>query len=162
MLFLLDANVLIRAHEDYYPIDRIPPFWSWLTDQAQAGHAKMPFEIYDEIAKAHGTLKDWIADRKVKDSLVLDEEVDEASLNRVFDEAYAPDLTDDEMEQAGRDPFLIAYALMGKQRTVVTKEVSKPSRTRGNRKIPDACDLMGIPWMTDFEFYRQRGFRIDE
>ena len=31
-LYLLDANVLIRAHEDYYPVDRIPPFWTWLID----------------------------------------------------------------------------------------------------------------------------------
>lgn len=30
MLYLLDANVLIRAHSDYYPIDRIPQFWEWL------------------------------------------------------------------------------------------------------------------------------------
>ena len=162
MLFLLDANVLIRAHEDYYPIDRIPPFWSWLADQAQAGHTKMPFEIYDEIARAHGMLKDWITDQKIKDSLVLDEEVDETLFNRVLDEAYAPDLTDDEMEQAGRDPFLVTYALMGEQRTVVTKEVSKPSRIRGNRKVPDVCNTMDIKWMTDFEFYRQLGFRIKE
>ncbi len=26
-LYLVDANVLIRAHEDYYPLDRIPQFW---------------------------------------------------------------------------------------------------------------------------------------
>lgn len=161
-MYLLDANVLIRAHEDYYPIDRIPPFWSWLADQAKVGYAKMPFEIYDEIARASGALKDWITNQTIKDSLVLDEEVDETLFNRVLDEAYAPDLTDDEMEQAGRDPFLVTYALMGERRTVVTKEVSKPSRTRGNTKVPDACSIMGISWMTDFEFYRQLGFRIEE
>lgn len=29
-VYLIDANVLIRAHGDYYPIDRIKPFWDWL------------------------------------------------------------------------------------------------------------------------------------
>ena len=29
-LYLMDANVLIRAHADYYPLDRLPQFWAWL------------------------------------------------------------------------------------------------------------------------------------
>jgi hypothetical protein len=33
-LYLLDANVLIPAHEDYYTIDRIPHFWEWLLEMA--------------------------------------------------------------------------------------------------------------------------------
>ena len=44
MLYLLDANVLIQAHEEYYPLDRIPQFWVWLVEEAVAGYAKMPFE----------------------------------------------------------------------------------------------------------------------
>lgn len=121
----------------------------------------MPFEIYDEIARARGLLRDWVVKPEIKDCLILNEEVDKALFNQVLNRAYASDLTDDEMEQVGRDPFLIAYALMKEKLSIVTKEVSKPSRERGNRKIPDACDIMGISWMTDFEFYRQRKFRID-
>jgi hypothetical protein len=30
LLFLLDANVLINANRDYYPIDRVPELWEWL------------------------------------------------------------------------------------------------------------------------------------
>ena len=160
MLYLLDANVLIRAHEDYYPLDRIPQFWDWLIEEATASHIKMPFEIHDEIANAKGPLKDWITTTKVENALILDEEVDQVLFNKVLDTAYAPDLTDDELEEAGRDPFLITYGLMGQDRTIVTKEISKPSKIRGRRKIPDACNIMGIPWVTDFRFYRERNFRI--
>ncbi|MCY4508918.1 MAG: DUF4411 family protein [Acidobacteria bacterium] len=32
MLYLLDANVLIDAHRDYYPLGRVPEFWDWLID----------------------------------------------------------------------------------------------------------------------------------
>ena len=160
MLYLLDANVLIRAHEDYYPIDRVPPFWDWLAAQAVAGKAKMPFEIYDEIANSTGLLNEWITDANVKDALLLEEEVDIIIFNHVLDTAYASDLSDDEMEEAGRDPFLIAYALMGGDRAVVTKETSKPSKLRGRRKIPDACDIVGVAWITDFRFYKELDFRI--
>lgn len=58
MVYLLDANVLIRAHEDYYPIDRIPQFWAWLASLGGAGTAKIPFEIYGEIAISTGPLHD--------------------------------------------------------------------------------------------------------
>ena len=160
MLYLLDANVLIRAHEDYYPIDRVPQFWDWLLQQAQGGHAKMPFEIFDEIASVNGPLRDWIVVEEVRTALILGEEVDPAVFNRVLDTVYAPDLTDAEMEEAGRDPFLVAYGLMGRDRVVVTKEVSKTSKQRGRRKVPDACNDMGVPWMTDFRFYKERDFRI--
>ena len=160
MLYLLDANVQIRAHEDYYPLDRIPQFWDWLVAEAEAGSAKMPFEIHDEIANATGPLKDWITTANVRNALVLAEEVDQEIFNLVLDTAYAPNLTDDELDEAGRDPFLIAYGLMDSDRAIVTKETSKPGKRRGGRKVPDACDIMGLLWMTDFRFYRERHFQI--
>ena len=160
MLYLFDANVLIRAHEDYYPLDRIPQFWEWLFAEAAEGNVKMPLEIYKEITISGGPLTDWISRADVKSVLVLDEEVDPQILRRVFDEAYAPDLTEYEMDEAGRDPLLIAYGLMGSNRVIVTKEISKPSKIRGRRKVPDACYIMKIHWMTDFQFFRERKFSI--
>ena len=160
-LYLLDANVLIRAHEDYYPIDRLRPFWDWLIGEAQAGSTKIPFEIYNEIKPPEeSSLRGWIKDKKVASALTLDEEVDGKILNRVLRQGYAPELTDDELVQIGRDPFLVAYALMQPGRAVVTKEVSRPGKERANRKLPDVCETMGVPWMDDFQFYRERNFRI--
>jgi len=54
--------------------------------------------------------------------------VDIPLVSKVTDEGYAPDLTDDEVEKIGRDPFLIAYALAAVgERCIVTTEVSKPA-----------------------------------
>ena len=161
MLYLLDANVLIRAYHDYYPLDRLPGFWEWVCGQAEAGAIKMPFEIHREVAIGNDPLAKWIRQSDVETALRLDEEVDQDTLRRVLDTGYGPNLTEDEIEGAGGDPFLVAYALMGDgQRTVVTKEVSKPSRWRGSAKLPDACQRLGVPWITDFELYRQLNFRL--
>lgn len=160
MLYLLDANVLIRANKDYYPLDRIPQFWDWLISEAEAGRIKMPFEIHKEISDGNDTLKDWVTTRSIKDVLVLEEKVNKKKLNQVIDEAYAPDLNDNELEQIGYDPFLIAYGMAGFDRVVVTKEVSRPGKKRGKRKVPNACDIMEVPWMTDFKLYEERNFRI--
>ena len=81
----------------------------------------MPFEIYDEIA-------DWIKQQHVRAVLVLDEKVDAGALNHVFATAYAADLADTEVDEAGRDPFLIAYGCVNSDHVIVTKEVSKPTK----------------------------------
>jgi hypothetical protein len=154
----LDANVLIRAHEDYYPIDRVPQFWQWLDTTAGSGAVKVPFEIYNEIAISTGPLANWISATSVKSSLILDEQVDRGLVQTVLDK-YAPDLSDSELEEIGQDPFLIAYALVDNQaRVVVTKEVSRPSKVRANRKIPDVCKDLNIKSITDFEFFKTLDF----
>ena len=159
MLYLLDANVLIRAHEDYYPIDRVPQFWTWLLVMADAGFVKMPFEIHAEIATSTGPLKDWLTDPSNSKKLKLDAQIDPSDVNKVVEIGYAPDLNDGEMEKIGRDPFLVGYALpYGGGVTVVTKEVSAPSKLRANRKVPDVCKVMGVRCIDDFEFYRELNF----
>jgi hypothetical protein len=68
-------------------------------------------------------------------------------------------LTDTEAEQLGRDPFLIAYALAdAANRTVVTSEVSKPTLTRQNRRVPDVCKTMGAKQCDPFAFNRALKF----
>jgi hypothetical protein len=86
LLYLLDANVLISAHEDYYGIDQVPQFWDWLLKVAKAGQVKMPFEIHQEIAISEGPLSSWITVAATKKILVLDEEVDQDLVERVLND----------------------------------------------------------------------------
>ena len=160
MLHLFDANVLITASNTYYPIDQIPEFWDWIDHQATNGRIKLPVEILDEVLtgrKREDPLLAWMTDRK--DALRLKETADPTIVNKVVTEGYAPDLTDDELEEIGRDPFLIAYALAGpNDRCVVTVEVSAPGKQRQNRRVPDVCNTFGIPCRNPFQAYRSLGF----
>jgi Domain of unknown function (DUF4411) len=159
-IHLLDANVLIRAHEDYYPMDRIPRFWAWLLEMAEASAIKMPIQIYNEVAPSRGMLAEWLRRPHVKEALVLAEPTDLARVQRVLVHGYAPDLTDIEIEEIGQDPFLIAAALGGADRIVVTRESSKPSAQRANRRIPDVCASFGLVTITDFALFRKLNFSI--
>lgn len=160
MLYLLDANVLITAHNSYYPIDRVPEFWGWLAHVCSQEHAKVPVELYEEITDGNDALADWARDENNQSALLLEEVVDGNLLSRVVEQGYAPDLTDDELEKVGRDPFLVAYALLiTGQRCVVTTEVSKPRRTRANRHIPDVCATLGVPCIDSFQLLRVLDFR---
>lgn len=164
MLYLPDANVLITAHNFYYPIDRVPEYWEWLSYMGSQGHVKMPFEIFEEVKDGPDDQeKDlffaWLQEDANKKSLLLDEKVDPGLVQKVIAEGYAPDLTDDEVDQIGRDPFLIAYCLAAKDRCVVTVETSAPKKQRHKRKVPDVCRGMGANCCNPFEFNRILGFR---
>lgn len=159
MLYLLDANVLITANNSYYSIDRVPEFWDWLIHIGTQESAKLPVEIFEEINDGKDSLSVWIKDAEKKDALLFTEEVDAAIVATVLNEGYANDLSDDEVEQLRRDPFLIAYALVAPdERCVVTTEVSKPTRKRANRHIPDVCSTMGVKCIDSFAFFRVLDF----
>jgi len=166
-MYLLDANVLITANDTYYPLDAVPEFWAWLLHQCSAGRVKMPIETFEEV-KDGGTNSErdplfaWVQNPNHKQAIVLDEEVELLLVQRVIAEGYADDLTDDEVDQIGRDPFLIAYALASSaDRIVVTTEVSKPRKQRQNRRIPDVCDGFGIRSVDTFAMLRALNFRTD-
>ncbi len=165
MLYLLDANVLITAHNHYYPIDAVPEYWGWLVHVGSLGLVKMPYEIFDEVKDGPDGQTDllfaWLRQPATKDALLLPDAVDPVLVQKVIAEGYAPDLTDDQLEQVGRDPFLIAHALSAKDRWVVTAETSEPKKQRQNRKVPDVCKTMGAPSCNPFEFNRKLGFRTN-
>jgi hypothetical protein len=86
------------------------------------------------------------------DVLVLDEDADVALVQTVINTGYANDLTDEEIEIIGRDPFLISYAMQDRaNRCIVTTEVSKPKRLRANRHLPDVCEDLNVAHMDGFQ-----------
>ncbi len=141
-------------------MDRVPPFWSWLLQRAEAGVIKMPREIYGEVAGATGGLATWMGRPDVRRALTLDEVTDSVHVRQVIAQGYAADLDDVELREVGQDPFLIAAALGGVDRVVVTREVSKRSRTRQNRHIPDVCADFNVRCINDFELWRVLDFRV--
>ena len=164
MLYLLDASVLITANNSYYAIDQVPEYWEWLTYMGSQGRVKMPFEIFEEVKEGpkddeKDLLFAWLQQEANKKALLLDEKVDLDLVQKVIAEGYGPDLSDDEIEQVGRDPFLIAYGLVAVERSVVTVETSAPKKQRQNRKVPDVCKGMGANCCNPFEFNRALGFR---
>lgn len=159
MLYLLDANVLITANNQYYPLARIPEFWEWLVHIASDGQLKVPLEVIEEIKAGNDDLAEWLSDDGRLDALILGEEADVALVQRVIAKGYASDLTDTETPRLGNDPFLIAYALSDiANRCVVTTEVSKPSKQRANRHLPDVCRDFGVVCMNTFELVRALNF----
>ena len=60
MLYLLDANALITAHNTWYGHKRVPEFWRWLIHHGEAGTIKLPQEIYGEVEAGKDALAAWM------------------------------------------------------------------------------------------------------
>ncbi len=93
LLYLIDANVLIDAARDYYPLDQVPEFWEWLVEMGRSKRVKIPHEIYDDVCTGDGDPPTWLRDPEVKKALLLEEEADTELVQKVTNEGYAPDLT---------------------------------------------------------------------
>ena len=162
MIYLLDADTLIRADSTFYPLKRFPVFWHWLRFNGNAGNVKVPLEQYEEVIAGKGELVDWLKEEENREALLFTEEVDPDLVAKVTAEGYAPDLDEAEQETVGRDPFLIAYAVVAAaERCVVSFEISAPSKKRANRKVPDVCANFGVKCVTLFELIKILDFSTD-
>ncbi len=86
ILHLLDANVLIDANRDYYPIDRVPEFWTWLAAKGEQGSVKVPQDVYEKLTPADDELSKWL--KTNRDPLLWREVVDPKLIERVINEGY--------------------------------------------------------------------------
>lgn len=104
-LYLLDANTLIDAKRDYYPINRIPEFWEWLVHQGQQGKIKIPIEVYEEFSDTKDKdgemdeLADWAAQPGVKNALLFAEQAEPDLVARITYGGYIANPTDDEIKK---------------------------------------------------------------
>ncbi|TPG56205.1 DUF4411 family protein [Sphingomonas glacialis] len=157
MLYLLDANALITAHNTWYGHRRVPEFWRWLIHHGHGGMVKMPAEIYAEVEGGTDELAAWMHDAVTKKALLLNEPSDPAAVQAVL-ELYGHPLNEADLITIGQDPFLIAAARGHVDRCVVTAEVSKPTRTGARRHVPDVCGDCGVNWMHPVTFIADLNF----
>lgn len=165
MLYLLDANTLIDAKRDYYPIDRVPEFWEWIVYHGSQENIKIPIEMYEEFSDTKDKdgnkdeLATWAEQPKVKEALLFAEEAEQDLVARITYGGYVANPTDDELVKIGRDPFLLSYALRDiEHRCIVTTEAPKPSRQGANRHIPDVCRAFDIKCINSFQLIKQLDF----
>jgi hypothetical protein len=148
MLYLIDASSLITAHNTYLALHRVPEFWDWLLHHGGNGALKMPKVIYEEVEDGNDDLAEWMGDHGTKDALLLDEAAAPAHVGAAM-ACYGPNLTEADLITIGKDPFLVAAALVDtRERRVVTAEVSRPGRTGPRRHLPNVCNDCGVNSMT--------------
>jgi hypothetical protein len=153
-MFFLDTNVLVTAKRDYYPFDRVPEYWDWMLHHAEQGNVKVPPQIFDELRGHDDDLNGWLRDNR--DALLFEVDDLDSRVSEVL-ACYCEDITEAELEKLGADPCLIAAGLhIGCD--IVSKEGTKPTAQRANKKVPDICRTMGIRCINDHALIRELDF----
>jgi len=156
--YCLDANVLIKAWNEYYSPEFCPDYWKILNDLGENEIIFIPETVSDEIIRTDDDLSSWLKRsnvpvRKISEPVTL-------SLKRIY--AFDPlhkHLVDNIKQRSIADPWVIAHA-MYENATVVTKENKETALNTKRIKIPNVCDNMGVRWINDFEFIQEIGIKF--
>jgi hypothetical protein len=158
VIHLLDASVLITAHNTYYGLARVPEYWEWLKHHGTAGSIKLHPENYAEVADGNDALAAWMKEAETKEALLLKDDLGDQHIQTVL-ARYGNPLSEADILTIGKDPFLIAAALASPaDRCVVTAEVSRPGRVGANRHIPDVCHDCRVRCMTPIDLLNALNF----
>ena len=159
MVYLLDADTLIQAKDEYYAFDLCPGFWTWLDQQNAAARIYSVQAVKDELARGNDELAKWAVDRDTRFFLPVDERTSGA-MAAVSGWVQAGDFRDDAKRVflTGADPWLIAHALAHGHK-VVTHEVHVDGQ-KNKVKIPTVCRALNVPCMRTLEMLRTEGVRF--
>ena len=151
--YCLDANVLIRAWEDYYAPKFCIDYWKVLDELGAEGRIFLPEKVYEEITRTDDDLTNWLKKSKIPE-YKIDGHVIEC-LKKIYakDPAHK-NLVDNIKGRSLADPWVIAHAL-NQSAIVVTKEGKVNSVNSTKVKIPNVCDNMGVRWINDFQFVEE-------
>jgi hypothetical protein len=154
-LYLLDANIFITAKNLHYGFDFVPAFWEWIDQGHVAGILRSTDKVRQELVVGADELSDWAGKRS---ALFLAPDASTLpSLRAVTLWASSGDFTPAAISEflSVADFELVAYA-HAHTHTVVTHERPNPLSKR-RILIPDACNALGVPWISPFEMLRQTG-----
>jgi len=162
-MYILDANVFISAHRQYYSFDFAPSFWEALEKSAGQSALCSIDRIHEELtcSSEPDDLHEWSG----------------GSFREYFEKTDGTDIiqTYAELQQwanssthflieaksefaSNADAWLIAYA-KARGGTLVTHEAY--NRDKKNRiLIPVVCEEFNVPYINTFDMLRQLGIKF--
>ena len=159
-VYCIDASSLMNLGR-HFPSDVFPTLWEKINSLVRSGRLISPKEVLKEIEQGDDELVRWAKQHKVMFKKPASEEL--TAVREIL--AEFPSLVDSSKQTAEADPFVIALAKIGNERSkslfpghkyvVVTEE----SRIRPNR-IPQVCDRYGIESMKLLEFFRSEKWKF--
>ena len=167
--FVLDANVFIGAHRNYYPFDLCPGFWDCLIQHFRGGSLLSIDKVRDElldISKREDEESDalyyWTKDSprdlfsSSSEQAVVDAYKDVIAW--VHDRPQFSRGAKDEFARKA-DGWLVAYTQV-LDVTLVTQEVWNPE-VKKRVPIPNVCERFKVDYTNTFEMLRQLGVRFE-
>lgn len=159
--YIVDANTFIQASRGYYAFDFAQHFWNNLVVYGSQSKILSLDKVLAEINQGDDQLKKWAN----RDFLPYFENSQTSAVVQHYStlvnwadehQVYIQTAKDEFMEDDNADAWIISYA-MAHDCTVVTDEIPDPA-SKKRIKIPDVCNMFGIPYCDLFAMLRSLGF----
>lgn len=160
--YILDANVLITASKNMYPIDIFPSFWNTLLDKATNKEFCLTEEVVEELNRGNDQLKDWLNNNidcfeilKSNNQKLIDEY--SLIIQSVVDNDNYYQSAKDEFASIA-DSWLIAHAKNNNYIIVTQEKLNINSKKR--IMIPNVCNEFNIEYIDIVQFMRECQFHF--
>ena len=157
-VYWIDAVVLIQASNAYYPFERVPNFWTFISQQLEAGVIKAPRIVWQEITAGNDALAQWASQRREKGLCVAASKEVQSHMGAISAhvvEKYKPHQANEFL--IGGDAWVIAHALESRG-TVVTQESVRSHKAKV--KIPTVCKVLNVRCVDTFVMLKELGARF--
>ncbi len=160
--YLLDSNVFMQAHRQYYGFDICPGFWRSLVLQHSNKRIFSVDHVKSEIARGKDALKNW-ATTKAPDAFF--KKTDDKAVINCFaqlidwvekEPQYAPEAKAEFASVA--DGWVIAHAKTNNL-VVVTQEEYAPDAKK-KVPMPNVCINFSVEFVNTFSMLRDLGVRF--
>jgi predicted nucleic acid-binding protein len=156
--YCLDANIIIRAWQEYYSPKFCPSYWEILQELGTQEKIFLPQMVLEEITRTDDDLSGWLKQSKIP-IRKIDEPVTEC-LKRIYEVNPSHKFLVDNIKQRSlADPWVIAHAL-NENAIVVTKEAKEIAINTKRIKIPNVCENMGIKCINDFQLIEELNIKF--
>jgi Domain of unknown function (DUF4411) len=160
---VIDTNVFIQAHRQYYPFDICPGFWDCLLYSAQTNRIVSIDRVQDEMKAGNDSLKTW-ATKTVPKSFFAPTSSDAAvfaqfSAMMQWVQAQAQFKPEAKAEFARvADGWVAAYAKVHSLTLVTQEEYAAESRKKV--PLPNVCRAFNVPYANTYDMLRALGVRF--
>jgi hypothetical protein len=160
--YLLDPNILIEAHQRYYPIELVPGFWQALIDHHEERRVFSIEQVKQEIKEGKDELWQWAKEKAPKTFFkqTADRQVTVwygKIMEWVSEQSQFKDAAKEQFA-SGADGWLIAYAKSNKL-VVVTHE-GHSAEAKRTVPIPIVCEEFEVAFTNTFDMLRDLGVQL--
>jgi len=159
-LFVLDADVFMSAHHDYYAPVFCPGFWDCIPLYFQSGRLISIDRVFNEIQNP-GDLVQWAQNAPSGLFAFSGEKPVRNAYSTIIDWVQNNSQFQPEAKSkfaAVADGWLVAYA-QAHNAVVVTHERFSAD-AKGRVLIPNVCQQFNVPYLNTFEMLRQLDVRF--
>jgi len=166
MIYLIDSNIFITAANTFYSFDFGMKFWDFLEQQAKVNKLASIDKVLNEINKCEDLLKKWANNSfsnyflNTKNFNVIQKYSELMQWAENKNNHYTRNAIDEFMKEDNADPWLIAFALIEKEKyKIVTFE--KFNKNQKNKiPIPNVCEEFNIHTCDLYQMLKGLEFKL--